>query len=349
MELTDFRTLGRTGLRISPLTLGTMTFGDPSWGTSPEAAYEILSRYLDGGGNAIDTANAYMGGMSENILGEYLSKRPGLRDRLVIATKVALSMDHADPNNGGTGRKAILRHIEESLDRLNTDYVDIYWQHNWDRHTPLEETLSALDDVVRAGKARYIGLSDTPAWAVARMATLAEWRGWTPVVAIQAEFNLLERTIEGELAGAARAFGLGVMPWSPLANGMLTGKYTRDRHNPPASGRGVFVARHLHEGAFQILDTLDRIAVAHGTSIAAVSLAWVRQQPLVSSTIIGARTIRQLDDNLASLKITLSAQELAELDDLTTPALGFPFGFLQNVGFPAQQGTTLINGLAGNA
>jgi aryl-alcohol dehydrogenase-like predicted oxidoreductase len=346
MRLTDFRTLGRTGLRISPITLGTMTFGDPSWGADAETSYEILSRYLDAGGNVIDTANAYMGGEAERVIGTYLAKRPGLRDRLVIATKVALAMDPADPNNGGTGRKAILRHIDESLDRLGTDYVDIYWQHNWDRHTPVEETLSALDDVVRAGKARYIGLSDTPAWAVARMATLAEWRGWTSIAALQVEYNLLERTPEGEQLGAARALGLGVMPWSPLANGVLTGKYTRDDHSPAGSGRGVFVGRHLRESTFRLLDVLSRIAGDHGATVAAVSLAWLRQQPLVSSTIIGARTVAQLTANLASLDVTLSADELAELGGHTVPDLGFPFAFLRDIGFPAQQGSTVINGNA---
>jgi aryl-alcohol dehydrogenase-like predicted oxidoreductase len=346
MQLTDFRTLGRTGLRISPITLGTMTFGDPSWGADPETSHEILSRYLDAGGNVIDTANAYMGGEAERVIGSYLGKRPGLRDRLVLATKVALAMDPGDPNNGGTGRKAILRHIDESLARLGTDYVDIYWQHNWDRHTPVEETLSALDDVVRAGKARYIGLSDTPAWAVARMATVAEWRGWTSIAALQLEYNLLERTSEGEQLGAARALGLGVMPWSPLANGVLTGKYTRDDHNPTGSGRGMFVGRHLRESTFRLLDVLGRIAGEHDTTVAAVSLAWVRQQTMVSSTIIGARTVAQLTANLASLDVTLSAEELAELDGHTAPGLGFPFAFLRDIGFPAQQGATVINGNA---
>ncbi|SDO76463.1 Aldo/keto reductase family protein [Actinacidiphila guanduensis] len=160
-----------------------------------------------------------MDGASERVIGDHLAKRHGLRDRLVIATKFALTMDPDDPNNGGTGRKALRRHVEESLTRLRNDYLDLYWKHNWDRHTRLEETISTLDDLVREGKVRYVGLSGTPAWAVARMATLAEWRGWTPIAAIQAECNFLERTSEGELFGAARELGLGVMPWSPLANG----------------------------------------------------------------------------------------------------------------------------------
>ena len=171
MQLGSFRTLGRSGLRVSPITLGAMTFGDGSWGADDQASTALLDRYLNAGGNCIDTANVYNDGRSEETIGAYLGKRPGLRDRLVIATKFAGGMFPGDPNGGGAGRKAILQQVEGSLRRLGTDYIDLYWQHNWDRHTPLEETVSTLDDLVRAGKIRYIGLSDTPAWAVARAAT----------------------------------------------------------------------------------------------------------------------------------------------------------------------------------
>jgi aryl-alcohol dehydrogenase-like predicted oxidoreductase len=345
MDLTDFRTLGRTGLRVSPLALGTMTFGDPSWGSDEQTLIEILSRYTDAGGNFVDTANRYMDGRSEQAIGAFLGKRRDLRDRLVIATKFALTMDPADPNNGGTGRKAIRHHVEDSLQRLGTDYIDLYWQHNWDRHTPLEETISTLDDLVREGKVRYVGLSDTPAWAVARMATLAEWRGWTPIAALQLEYSLLERTSEGELFGAARELGLGVMPWSPLASGVLTGKYTRENPSPQGSGRSMLVGQHLTESTFRLIDVLTRIAQELDTTVAAVALAWVRQQPLVTATVIGARTVAQLDANLASLQVTLSPDHLEELDGLTTPALDFPLPFLRSLGFPAQQGDTVINGL----
>ncbi|MEV6849492.1 aldo/keto reductase [Actinoplanes sp. NPDC051411] len=339
MELTDFRTLARTGLRVSPLALGTMTFGDPGWGADEETSIEILRRYLDAGGNFIDTANAYMGGRSEEVIGRYLGKD---RDRVVLASKFALSLDPADPNNGGTGRKAIYRHVDDSLRRLGTDYLDLYWQHNWDRHTPLEETMSTLDDLVRAGKVRYIGLSDTPAWAVARMATLAEWRGWSAIAAIQVEYSLLERTAEGELFGVARELGLGVLPWSPLANGVLSGKYTRDNPVPADSGRGLFVARHLNERTWAVVDALQRIDKENPASVA---LAWVRQQSPVTSTVLGARTVKQLDANLASLQVELGADQLSELDALTTPDLNFPHAFLRDFGFPSQQGTTSINGV----
>jgi aryl-alcohol dehydrogenase-like predicted oxidoreductase len=256
----------------------------------------------------------------------------------------ALTMDPADPNNGGTSRKAIRHHIHESLTRLGTDYPDLYWQHNWDRHTPLEETISTLDDLVREGTVRCVGVSDTPAWAVARMATLAEWRGWTPLAAIQLEYNLLERTSEGELFGA-RELGLGILPWSPLANGVLTGKYTNPNPNPAGAGRGMFVGRHLNERTWQVVGALSQLARAHDTTIAAAALAWVRQQPIVTSTIIGARTVDQVTANLASLEVTLTAGELAGLDGLTTPALNFPLPFLREMGVPAQQGSTVINGI----
>ncbi|MGI5142817.1 MULTISPECIES: aldo/keto reductase [unclassified Streptomyces] len=349
MSLTDFRTLGRTGLRVSPLALGTMTFGDPSWGADEQTSLDILARYIEAGGNFIDTANRYMEGRSEQVIGSYLRKYPDQRDRLVIATKFALSMDPTDPNNGGTSRKAIRKHIDASLERLGTDYIDLYWQHNWDQHTPLEETMSTLDDLVREGKVRYVGLSDSPAWAVARMATLAEWRGWAPVAALQLEYSLLERTSEGELFGAARELRLGVLPWSPLANGVLTGKYTRENHNPEGAGRGMFVGHHLNEQTFALLDVLARIAKELDTTVAAVSLAWVRQQPLTTATVIGARTVAQLEANLASLDVTLSPDHLTELDVLTAPALNFPLPFLKALGVPAQQGTTIINGVRADA
>lgn len=344
MTLTDYRTLGRTGLRVSPLALGTMTFGDPSWGSDRDTSTEILGRYLDAGGNFIDTANRYADGASEEIIGDYIASHADARDRIVLATKVALALDPDDPNDGGTSRKAIRRHVEGSLRRLRTDYIDLYWQHNWDRHTPLEETMATFDDLVREGKVRYVGLSDTPAWAVARMATLAEWRGWTTPAAIQVEYNLLERSSEGELFGAAGALDLGVISWSPLANGVLTGKYTRADHSPAGAGRAAWAQRHLNEGTWQLLDALERIATSRSMSSAAVALAWVRQQAPVTATIVGARTVSQLTANLSSLEVTLSPAELDKLERLTTPDLDFPLPFLRTMGFPAQQGTTSING-----
>jgi aryl-alcohol dehydrogenase-like predicted oxidoreductase len=343
--LNSFRTLGRSGLRVSPITLGAMTFGDAGRGADGQTSTALLDRYLAAGGNFIDTANVYNAGRSEETIGAYLDKHRGLRDRLVIATKFAGGMFPGDPNGGGASRKAIMQQVEGSLRRLGTDYIDLYWQHNWDRHTPLDETLSALADLVRAGKIRYIGLSDTPAWAVARMAAIAELRGWAQVAAIQVEYSLLSRTVEGEQFGAARELGLGVTPWSPLASGVLTGKYTRENASPAGSGRTWQAARHLSEETFAALDLLRRISEKLGASMAAVALAWVRQQPEVTSTIIGARSVEQLDANLASLDVTISDQHLAELDDATRPQLEFPADLLTNIAPSYQQAGATINGV----
>ncbi|MBM9506149.1 aldo/keto reductase [Actinacidiphila acididurans] len=346
MNLTDFRTFGRTGLRVSPITLGTMNFGDTSWGTSSETAEAIIDCYLEAGGNALDTANGYTGGRSEETIGGYLARRPGLRDRIVLATKFAGNMFPGDPNGGGAGRKAIVQQLNASLGRLGTEYVDLYWLHNWDRHTPVEETLGTLEDLVRAGKIRYIGLSDTPAWAVSRMATIAELRGWSAIAGIQVEYSLLQRTVEGELFGAAHALGLGVTPWSPLAGGVLSGKYTRENQTPADSGRATLgPSNHLSERTFGLLDELAAIAERLGASIAALALAWVRQQQPVTTTIIGARTIEQLESNLGSLTVEIPDDDLAALDELTKPELPFPFAFLDATALSWQQGGTTINGV----
>src|SRR5919106_4869702 len=226
MPLDSYVTLGRSGLRVSPFTLGAMTFGqEMGWGATPETSYEIIAEYLDRGGNAIDTTNFYNFGHSEKIIGDYLAAHPDRRDRIVLGTKFFCNLLPRDPNGGGGGRKGILRQLDESLRRLRTEYVDIYWLHNYDPVNPIEETLRTLDDLVTAGKVRYIGLSDQPARKLAQAAMLAQVNSWTPVTAVQLEYSLLERTSEGELLPASDAFGMGVMPWSPLRYGYLSGKY----------------------------------------------------------------------------------------------------------------------------
>ena len=340
-SLRSYRTLGTSGLRVSPLALGTMTFD----GSDEETAHQIIDRYTQDGGNFLDTANGYSRGRSEETIGAYLAKHDGLRDRLVLSTKFAGNLFAGDPNGGGGGRKAIVQQVEGSLRRLGTDYIDLYWLHNHDRHTPIEETMSTLDDLVRAGKIRYIGLSDTPAWEVARAATIAQFRGWANVAAIQVEYSLLERTVEGELFGAARELGLGVTPWSPLAGGVLSGKYSRDTQTPEDSARAAYNGHRLTDTAFDVLDALQHISADLKASVAAVALAWVRQQDLVTSTIIGARTLPQLEANQASLDVTLTAENLAELDALTTPQLNFPFGFLASTAPIWQQNGATINGI----
>ena len=333
-SLDSYITLGRSGLRVSPLTLGTMTFGeDLGWGASPETSEAILAEYLDRGGNVVDTANVYTNGHSEKIIGDFFAARPGLRERVVLSTKFFGNLHPGDPNGGGGGRKALIAQLEESLRRLQTDYVDLHWLHNWDRRAPIEETLRALDDLVTAGKVRYVGLSDVPAWVAAQAQTIAQFRGWAPVTALQLEYSLLERTPEGELLPMAEALGIGVLPWSPLRGGQLSGKYTRDNATPGDSRRRRYDTEDIKtllgdaeptEPDWAVIEAVARVAAELGVGSAEVALAWVRSRPAVTSTLIGARTIEQLRFNLASLEITLAPGQLATLDELSTPSLDFP-------------------------
>ena len=325
MQLDHYVTLGRSGLRVSPLCLGAMTFGDDlGWGSSVEDSQKIMDRFIDLGGNFIDTANIYTKSHSEKIIGDHIGKVPARRDRLVIATKFSGNLYPGDPNGGGSGRKSILSAAENSLRRLQTDYIDLYWLHNWDVHTPIDETMAALDDLVRSGKVRYIGVSDTPAWKIVEANMLARFRGWSSFIGLQIEYSLLERTIEQELVPMALEHGLGITPWSPLKSGALSGKYTRETVSKMKKDRGAFLEAHLNEKTFALVDELAAIAKAKDTTVAKVALSWVVSQPGVTSTIIGARTLQQLEENIASLPVTLTAQERAHLNALTKPTLGFP-------------------------
>lgn len=343
MPLNQYFTLGRSGLRVSPLCLGAMTFGTEwGWGSSVEEACRILDVYLDAGGNFIDTANIYTKGHSEKIIGDHIGRHPARRDRVVLATKFLGNMFPGDPNAGGAHRKAILNACEHSLRRLQTDYIDLYWMHFWDAFTPIDETMRTLDDLVRAGKVRYVGFSDTPAWKCAQAQIEACFRSWAPVIALQIEYSLLERTVEGELIPMARELGMGVTPWSPLKGGVLSGKYSRA--NRPTDGRGSseWVTRQLTERAFKVIDALDSVARQTGASPAQVALAWVQSRPGVVSTIIGARTLDQLHDNLKALDVHLLPEHLATLDEISRPQLNFPHDFLRMVA-PGIQGGTTIN------
>jgi aryl-alcohol dehydrogenase-like predicted oxidoreductase len=344
-SLDSYITLGRSGLRVSPLSLGTMTFGeDDGWGASPETSEAILAEYLDRGGNVVDTANIYTNGHSEKIIGDFFAARPGLRERVVLSTKFFASLYPGDPNGGGAGRKALIAQLEESLRRLQTDYVDLYWLHGWDRRAPVEETLRALDDLVAAGKVRYVGFSDVPAWVAAQSQTIARFRGWAPVTALQIEYSLLERTPEGELLPMAEALGLGVLPWSPLRGGQLSGKYVHDGGAPadsPRAGRMDGPA----ERDWVVIDAVARVAAGIGVSSAQVALAWVRSRPAVTSTLIGARTVEQLRANLASLEITLAPGQLAALDEPSTPSLDFPAAITAGPGPVLGFGGATIDGV----
>src|SRR5580704_16558071 len=328
MPLDHYLTLGHSGLRVSPLCLGTMTFGEEwGWGANVRDSEAILDRYRDRGGNFIDTANGYTKGHSEKIIGDHLGRHPARRDRVVIATKFFTNMYRGDPNGGGASRKSLVAACEESLRRLQTSYIDLYWLHCWDHFTPIEETMRALDDLVASGKVRYIGFSDTPAWKVAQAHITAQVRGWTPLIALQLEYSLLERTIEGDLIPAALEFGLGVTPWSPLKGGMLTGKYTRESVKTATPGRGAWVSRAFTEDAFKVLDALTTVAREAGTTVARAALAWVIERPGIASTVIGARTMDQLEDNLGGLEVKLTAGQIQALNEISQPKLNFPHGF----------------------
>ncbi|HTJ44090.1 MAG TPA: aldo/keto reductase [Kofleriaceae bacterium] len=346
MPLDHYVTLGHSGLRVSPLCLGAMTFGTEwGWGSEPALATRIIDRFLERGGNFIDTANGYTKGHSEAILGEHLGHDRKKRDRVVIATKFATNMFLGDPNGGGTSRKAIVSQCEESLRRLRTDYIDLYWMHVWDQTTPIEETMRALDTLVEQGKVRYLGFSDTPAWKCAQAQTMARLRGWSPLVALQIEYSLLQRTVEGELVPMARELGLGITPWGPLRGGALSGKYKRADAGKHEAGRGARVTNFLHDRTYDLLEQLEAIATELGTTVARVALAWVQGRPGVASTIIGARTLEQLDDNLGALDVALTAAHLETLDKATTPALPFPTDMMGAVPMFTYGGTT-INGRA---
>ncbi len=317
MSLTDFRTLGRSGLVVSPLCLGTMTFGNPLWGNIPDETSEgIFQAYVEAGGNFIDTADAY--GRSEELLGGYIAKGK-LRDALVLATKFTFHGGQAgNPNAGGNGRKNLYRALETSLRRLRTDYVDLYWMHAWDMITPVEEVLQSLGDLVRAGKIRYFGFSDVPAWYATKAATLATAHAVPGPVALQLEYSLIERSIEREHLPAARECGLGVTPWSPLAGGFLAGKYQRVPSGATGEGRltagSPFGEQKFTDRNWRVLDALLAAARQLDRPVAQVALAWAAAQPGITSLILGATKLQQLHDNIASLEVALDATQLQTLD-----------------------------------
>ena len=320
MSLTNFRTLGRSGLVVSPLSLGTMTFGTPRWGSADDVSEAIFNQYVDAGGNFIDTADVYAKGRSEELVGEYTQRR-GLRDQLVLATKFAFNAQPGNPNAGGNGRKNIYRALEGSLRRLKTDYVDLYWLHVWDMVTPVEEVLQTLGDLVRAGKIRYFGLSDMPAWYAAQFATLAAAQGVPGPIAMQLEYSLASRVIEREHVAAARALGLGICPWSPLAAGFLAGKYQRDAAGASGEGRltgpNPFGNSKFTDSNWRVLDALREVAGQLQRPLAQVALAWVVAQPGVTAPIIGASKSAQLADSLAALDVRLTPEQLQVLDQVS--------------------------------
>ena len=337
MTLTDYRTLGRSGLIVSPLCLGTMTFGNKGWGSTDDVSEAIFSAYLDAGGNFIDTADVYSGGRSEELVGQLIAGR-GARDRVVLATKFGFNAERGNPHAGGNGRKQIHRALEGSLKRLGTDYVDLYWLHVYDMVTPVEEVLQTLGDLVRSGQIRYFGFSDMPAWYAMKAATLAQAHSVPGPVAMQMEYSLVARQIESEHIPAAREGALGVLPWSPLAGGFLAGKYQQGEDN---SNQGRLSGSNPFSGPFtkfternwQILDALRAVAEDIGRPPAQVALAWAVAQPGITSTLIGASKLAQLEDNLAALEINLTPQQLETLNSVSSPGLDFFSAGLRQVVF----------------
>ena len=351
MALDRYTTLGRSGLRVSPLALGTMTFGDDwGWGADERASRRMFDAYLASGGNFIDTANLYTGGHSEELVGKFVADA-GVRDRVVIATKYSYNTEAGNPNAGGNGRKAMLRAIEASLRRLGTDYIDLYLLHTWDRVTPAEEVLGTFDALVRAGKIRHAGLSDVPAWYAARMQTLAHEQGKSPLINLQLQYSLVERNIEREYVDLARELGMGITSWSPLAMGLLSGRYRPSRDGTDGTGEGR-LPKLKESGIAAILDkftprnwaivaALEKVAAEAGLSMAQAAVQWAARQPAIGSVIVGASKPEQLDETLKALDVPLSDAQMAALDAASALPEQFPYSF-----FAQNQQTRIHGGVA---
>lgn len=314
-----YKLLGRSGLRVSELCLGTMTFGDDwSWGAPKAESKEIFDAFIEAGGNYIDTANNYTNGTSEKFVGEFIASD---RDRFVVATKYTLSERPGDPNFGGNHRKNMFRSIEGSLQRLNTDHVDLLWLHMWDGMTPVEEVLRSLDDLVRAGKVLYVGISDTPAWVVAQANAIADLRGWSRFVAYQGEYSLASRAPERDILPMTRALDMAFTPWGMLEGGELTGKYN-------APSKEAKRSKDTSPRIKSLATELTSVAQEIGHTPSQVAINWVRQQPYLVIPILGARSKKQLTDNLGCLDFELTPEQLKRLSDASPIDLGFPHSFL---------------------
>ena len=321
-----YKLLGNSGLRVSELCLGTMTFGeDWGWGASLDECKTIYEAFREAGGNFIDTANIYTNGTSEKYVGELIASE---REAIVVATKYSNGTPSSDPNGAGNHRKRMVQSVEASLKRLNTDYIDVLWAHAWDFTTPPEEVMRSFDDLVRAGKVLYIGISDAPAWVVAQCNTIANLRGWTPFIGLQIEYSLLQRTVERELLPMAQALDVGVTAWSPLAMGWLTGKYTKNSGSDESKrldteGLSDYVQQTARNHA--IAHAVDEVAAQIGCSSAQVALSWLLHQGAIP--IVGARKASQVKDNLDCVNVKLSDEQLAQLEQVSQIELGFPHDF----------------------
>lgn len=318
-----YRLLGKSGLRVSEIALGTMTFGTEwGWGTDESTSKAIFDCYAQAGGNFIDTANRYTEGTSERYVGDFIRSD---RDHFVLATKYSLQDRLNDPNFSGNHRKNMMRSVRESLKRLNTEYIDLLWLHAWDFMTPVEEVLRGLDDLVRAGTVHYIGISDAPAWVVARANTMAELKGWTSFIGLQVEYSLLQRTPERDLIPMAVEMGLGLTAWAPLAGGALSGKYLLGE-----TGRVAAASTRRNEKNSVIATKVVEIAEKLGVSPSQVALRWVMQQKFTSIPLVGAKSTQQMATNLGAATLVIPEPFLQELNEISSIELGFPHDFLQS-------------------
>jgi aryl-alcohol dehydrogenase-like predicted oxidoreductase len=334
MSPTKYRSLGRSGLIVSPLALGTMTFGPGAWNADEATARAIFSAYCDAGGNFVDTADIYSGGESERLVGQFITDA-GARDDIVLATKFGFNASasplasnaggRGNPNAGGAGAKNIHRALDASLTRLGTDYIDLYWMHIWDGVTPVEEIVETLAGLVCAGKIRYYALSDMPAWFAAKAATIAAERHLPAPIAMQLEYSLVARDVEGEHFPAARDAGMAIIPWSPLAGGFLTGKYNRadTTNSGRLSGANPFGNSKFVDRNWDILEAVKAVAAELDRPVAQVALAWVMAQRGVTSTLVGARTVAQLEANIAASEIILTDAQINRLNEVSAPVSGF--------------------------
>ncbi|ARU16924.1 aldo/keto reductase [Croceicoccus marinus] len=334
MSLTDFRTLGHSGLVVSPMALGTMTFGPGKWGADETSSRAIFDAYREAGGNFIDTADIYSGGESERLVGKFIADT-GSRDEIVLATKFGFNGSASplsgsqggggNPNAGGAGSKNIYRALDASLERLRTDHIDLYWMHVGDGVTPVEEIVQTMGDLVRSGRIRYYGFSDMPAWVGCKAATIAAERGVPGPIAMQLEYSLVARDVEAEHFPAARDGGMGIMPWSPLAGGFLTGKYQRDDTSDTGrlSGANPFGDSKFTPRNWDILDVARTVAQEIDRPVAQVALAWTLARAGVASTLVGASKVEQLESNIAAAELDLSADQLSRLDAASAPRPGF--------------------------
>lgn len=329
----QYRYLGRTGLKVSELCFGVMTLGRE---TAEEDSYPLLDRFVEAGGNFFDTANVYSGGISETILGRWLGNQS--RDQFIVATKARFSMGEG-PNDLGLSRKHILDAVDASLKRLGTDYIDLYQIHCWDPGTPLEETLSTLDQLVKSGKVRYIGASNLTGWQLQKAIDLSRQHGWEIFSSLQPLYNLLDRETEWELLPVCMNEGLGVIPWSPLRGGWLTGKYHRGMDAPPSGTRvekatkeGWSEEWHIYatERTWTVVDMLTAVGEESGKTPAQVALRWLLEQPAVTAPIIGARTMAHLEDNLGSADWSLSEDQIARLNEVSQKTMPYPYNFIKN-------------------